>query len=509
VDASSLGLVVVAGLLTYWIHSTLLLAGAAGVEALFAIRSMRLRERLWRVALLGGVVTALAQLLLGVGNPAVRLVLGAALAEPAVAVGPPLGAAGSTIAPEVAAGAPRVPALRPPQPRGGLRAGDPAARTAGGPPGLGTVPSRAPSEPSGAGTGPAAAPLQVPGGWPAWLAFAIGGALFAALAQLGGLAAQLRRRLAGAVPLRSGPDVALLDELRRRARRRRPVRLFVAPRLGSPLSSGLLRPAIYLPPRALTELSPEEREAMLAHELAHVLRGDPAWLTLVWLFERVAFFQPLNRLARRRLVQAAEVLADDWAVRATGRHLSLASCLARIAGWMTGGPRLLGAHALRSRSQLGQRIERLLDAPARREEGRQRWCAPLFSSALLALALLAPGVAAHRPGAPEPAAVPRRSTVVPSPPPQPAIAAPHAPSVSAPPTPAPAVAGDGLAAELSGLDADMAALEEELQALARELGAHALDPALARTLETLEARTRSLAARRDQMQALTLHAIQP
>jgi hypothetical protein len=68
---------------------------------------------------------------------------------------------------------------------------------------------------------------------------------------------------------------------------------------------------------------------------------------------------------------------------------------------------------------------------------------------------------------------------------------------------------DGLGAELEGLSADMELLEGELQALAGELDGRAIDPELARLLAALEARTRALALRRDQLQALTLHAIQP
>ena len=39
---------------------------------------------------------------------------------------------------------------------------------------------------------------------------------------------------------------------------------------------------------------------MLAHEIAHLVRRDPQWLVLARAIEMVFFFQPLNRLARRR-----------------------------------------------------------------------------------------------------------------------------------------------------------------------------------------------------------------
>ena len=420
--ASSLTLV--AWLLTYLIHSTLLLAGAWLLEALFAPESMRLRERLWRVALLGGLVTASAQLALGLAIPAPRWTLERAV--PAVAASSPASIEGpaSAALPTRESSRARPPVARDEPVESRVLPAEPIRRAPLAlpviPPGLGSLSEKAPAA-SGASFLAELERLSRAASLPTWLALAALATGLTVLFQLGLSAARLRRRLAGAVEIRTGPEVELLAALARRARLARPVRLFVAPQLCSPLSSGLVRPAVYVPPRALCDLSGEEREAMLAHELAHVARRDPAWLTLFWLVERACFFQPLNRLARRRLAHSAEVLADDWAVRYTGRHLSLASCLARIAGWMTEGPRLLGAHLAngtedveggeRPRSQLARRIERLLEGRPRGDE-RQRWWSPLALGVLGSLALVAPGVAAHRPvsvpvPAPRPAPLPR------------------------------------------------------------------------------------------------------
>jgi hypothetical protein len=181
--------------------------------------------------------------------------------------------------------------------------------------------------------------------------------------------------------------------------RGRRIRLFVAPDLATPLSFGWVRPAICVPPRALAELSPEEQETMLAHELAHLKRRDPVWLSLAWFVERVFFFQPLNRVARAHLHDAAELLCDEWAVRRTGNRVALASCLARIAGWIVGPARALPATSMaegHGRSRLGQRIERLLDEHAlRREESSRGWIAPVATGMLTVAVLVVPGVSAE------------------------------------------------------------------------------------------------------------------
>jgi beta-lactamase regulating signal transducer with metallopeptidase domain len=93
-----------------------------------------------------------------------------------------------------------------------------------------------------------------------------------------------------------------------------------------------------LPRRALLELAPEEQDSMLAHEVAHLVRRDPKWLVLARAIELVFFFQPLNRLARRRMQEAAEYLCDDWAVAHTRRPVMMAKCLAAVAEWVGRAP---------------------------------------------------------------------------------------------------------------------------------------------------------------------------
>lgn len=86
-----------------------------------------------------------------------------------------------------------------------------------------------------------------------------------------------------------------------------------APGVG-PLVRGLVRPVIVLP----TGLTEGERQLALAHERAHIQRGDP-WLALVPLAARVVFwFLPTVSLAERALATAREEDCDFRARRATG-----------------------------------------------------------------------------------------------------------------------------------------------------------------------------------------------
>lgn len=147
---------------------------------------------------------------------------------------------------------------------------------------------------------------------------------------------------------------------------------------------------IVLPTRALRELSLAEQEGVLAHELAHVLRRDTLWLRLAAIIEAVAWFQPLNRIARRQMQLSAEFAADAWAVGVTREPLRLAKALARVAGWVAPGGASHAALAPGADgSPLVERVRRLT-MPRRERDGLGGHMArgAMLAVAVLALALL-------------------------------------------------------------------------------------------------------------------------
>jgi bla regulator protein blaR1 len=172
----------------------------------------------------------------------------------------------------------------------------------------------------------------------------------------------------------------------------RDVRLTLSERLTSPVALGA--DEICLPERALSELDPIRMESILAHELAHLVRRDPTWLTIARLIEAVFFFQPLNVLARRRMQEAAEFASDAWASTRVARPLDLAHCLARVAEWTIASPTLpVPAMAERRGKVLVRRVERLTTGRVVVEQAPGRSTRLAAVVALLALVLLAPRAA--------------------------------------------------------------------------------------------------------------------
>ncbi len=359
-------------LLTYAVHSTLLLGGVA-LATRYLVQAHAVRDTLWKTALLGGLVTSSLQVGLGV-EP-----LGGALSltrepKPAVDVG-------SVLPTQV---------IEKQEPLSADRQADrvPVGKSAA--PQIATQqtaspPSAFPPRPQGRSWHYTAVVLWGAGALPLLLYFFL-------------VRLRLVYRLGRRRPVVDGPLPGLLDMLRRQAGIRRAVRLTTAEGLTSPVALGVSE--ICIPGVVLTDLDPDQQRSMLAHELAHLARFDPLWLTLSCLIEQLLFFQPLNRLARHRMQDAAEYLCDDWAVRRTGSSMSLAKCLVKVAEWLDTSPRAVPVSGMAEhRSQLVARIHRLIENRAMKTPLRYRWLLPLAALLIIATAILAPGFTPTRPSA--------------------------------------------------------------------------------------------------------------
>jgi beta-lactamase regulating signal transducer with metallopeptidase domain len=155
-----------------------------------------------------------------------------------------------------------------------------------------------------------------------------------------------------------------------------------------------------LPERALHDLSHDELDAVLAHEIAHIVRRDRAWLSIASLIERVLFLQPLNSVAATHMRAVAECSCDDWALRRTGKPIALASALARVTEWLAGAPAEAFAVGMASRESLAlARVRRILDPSAQRYSDERRPLRILAAGGVVsAMILLAPSVAVSHEG---------------------------------------------------------------------------------------------------------------
>ena len=110
------------------------------------------------------------------------------------------------------------------------------------------------------------------------------------------------------------------------------------------------------------EFEPDEQEAMLAHELAHLATGDPAWQQVVNLLCGLLWWQPVVWVLRSRLRAASEAAADEASLLIPEGPRHLAACLVELGRRLTDAPRLgwIPMTGDGYRSNLGRRVRRLL-----------------------------------------------------------------------------------------------------------------------------------------------------
>lgn len=150
---------------------------------------------------------------------------------------------------------------------------------------------------------------------------------------------------------------------------------------------GWRNPVIVLPDAA-AEWSLSTLEHVLAHELAHVRRGDWGTRVLVDLFCALQWFNPLVWLIAREIRFESECASDDM-VLATGAPVTMyANELVRIARVMCGDTIARGAIAFASSARFGDRIRALLD-DGRSHGGSPRGLRRVVLSSLALAAMLA------------------------------------------------------------------------------------------------------------------------
>jgi TonB family protein len=148
---------------------------------------------------------------------------------------------------------------------------------------------------------------------------------------------------------------------------------------------GWFRPAILLPAATILNLTPDQLEAILAHEMAHLRRYDDVVNIAQSVIETLLFYHPAVWWVSGRIRHERELCCDDLAVRASGDALGYARALTALETLrvMPAGL-VLGA----ATSPLEYRIRRIVGAP-------QQNALPSSLPGLLALGLALISVAVY------------------------------------------------------------------------------------------------------------------
>ncbi len=209
---------------------------------------------------------------------------------------------------------------------------------------------------------------------------------------------------------------ALVDvahRLQRRLHIARTVRFVQSAMVDVPTVIGWLKPVVLMPASALSALSPEQLEAIIAHELAHIRRHDYLVNLLQTAVETLLFYHPAVWWLSHRIRVEREHCCDDLAVSLCGDPVTYARALADLEGLR--GAAHLGLAA--NGGSLLQRVRRLLGAPTHAGRG-PGWLAGSLAILLMAgitAGAIAPGATPEAelqlPVPPRPEIAPERATV--------------------------------------------------------------------------------------------------
>jgi len=134
--------------------------------------------------------------------------------------------------------------------------------------------------------------------------------------------------------------LAFVAGLQERMKMARPVRVMVSAMADCPSVVGWIRPVVLLPAATVLGLTPQQFEAVMAHELAHILRRDYLVNMLQTVVETLLFYQPAVWWASARIRQERELCCDDLAVDSCGDALCYARALTRLEKLRATTPRL-------------------------------------------------------------------------------------------------------------------------------------------------------------------------
>ncbi len=89
----------------------------------------------------------------------------------------------------------------------------------------------------------------------------------------------------------------------------------VSTNLASPIVVGVLKPVILLPDGLTSEISGQQLNEVMLHELAHVVRRDPLTLQLQIIARMLFWMHPLVHAICRGLTRASEEICDNFVLQ--------------------------------------------------------------------------------------------------------------------------------------------------------------------------------------------------
>ncbi|NLR81250.1 M56 family metallopeptidase [Chitinophaga eiseniae] len=168
-----------------------------------------------------------------------------------------------------------------------------------------------------------------------------------------------------------------LDKLAARLQIPRKVKVLISQHVQVPVMLGFLKPLILLPIAMVNNLSEEQLEAVLLHELAHIKRNDYLLNIFQSIVETILFFNPFVWLISKAIRIEREHCCDDLVIASTVQPLQYAHALVALEEYRLTANRLTMA-AANSKQHLFHRIKRIMEMKTKNLNYSQKFLAVLI-----------------------------------------------------------------------------------------------------------------------------------
>jgi beta-lactamase regulating signal transducer with metallopeptidase domain len=169
----------------------------------------------------------------------------------------------------------------------------------------------------------------------------------------------------------------------------RKVTLLLSSRVNVPVVMGAIRPVILLPVATISQLTPQQLEAIVLHELAHIRRHDYLINVVQTLLETALFFNPFVWLISRAIRRERELCCDDLVVSCAAEPIHYARALANLAQLATASGNTLSLAASGQKNELLTRIKRIMEMNNTRPSSGRYPALAIATAALLLVASVA------------------------------------------------------------------------------------------------------------------------
>jgi beta-lactamase regulating signal transducer with metallopeptidase domain len=169
------------------------------------------------------------------------------------------------------------------------------------------------------------------------------------------------------------------------------VNILLSQRIDIPATIGFLKPVILLPVATVNQLSMDQVESVILHELAHIKRMDYLWNISAAVIETILFFNPFVYLLTSVQKKERELCCDDFVLGFNRDPHNYATALLELEKTRMSGKTMLAMASNGQDGQLLSRVKRILNVQTNKLQYRQRFIALLFITTLMsALAWLQP-----------------------------------------------------------------------------------------------------------------------